>query len=161
MLQINPGLIVWTIATFVLLLIVLKKIAWKPLMGALESREKNIRETLEEAEEAKREAARILNENKLAMERANDEASRILRDGRTLAEQMKNELLAKAQENAKSIVDQAKAEIQREKETALLQVRNEVADLAITVAEKILDQELDTKKQKKIVDTELQKLPTN
>ena len=161
MLQINPGLILWTITTFILLLVVLKKVAWKPLIGALESREKSIRDALEQAEEAKKEAGRLLAENKLAMAHSNEEAARVLREGRDLAEQMKNEILSKAQENAKALLEQAKGEIQREKETALHQLRDEVAEIAITVAEKIIDETLDTPKQKKIVDAVLQKLPKN
>ena len=156
MLQINPGLILWTITTFILLLVVLKKVAWKPLMSALEAREKSIRDALEQAEEAKKEAGRLLAENKLAMAHSNEEAARVLREGRDLAEQMKNEILSKAQENAKALLEQAKGEIQREKETALHQLRDEVAEIAITVAEKIIDETLDTPKQKKIVDAVLQ-----
>jgi F-type H+-transporting ATPase subunit b len=161
MLDINPGLILWTIITFIILLFILGKFAWKPLVSALQAREQGIRDALLKAEEARKESEQLLEQNKEAMRRANEETSRILKEGRELAEQMKNEIVAKAQAGAKAMMDQAKDDIQREKETALLQLKNEVADLAVTAAEKIIDETLDEAKQKKIVDKVLQTLPKN
>ncbi len=161
MLEINPGLIIWTIITFVMLLVILRAVAWKPLVDALQKREQGIRDALKNAEDARKEAERLLAENKIAMAKANEETSRILKEGRELAEQMKNEIVAKAHESAKTMMGQAKDEIAREKETALLQLRNEVADLAVSAAEKIIDETLDAAKQKKIVDSVLNRLPKN
>ena len=161
MLDINPGLILWTIITFIILLFILSRVAWKPLVHALQAREQGIRDAMTKAEEARVEAERLLAENKKAMARANEETARILKEGRELAEQMKNEIVAKAHESAKTMMTQAKDDIQREKETALLQLKNEVADLAVNVAEKIIDETLDDAKRKKIVDKAIQTLPKN
>jgi F-type H+-transporting ATPase subunit b len=161
MLDINPGLILWTILTFIILLFILSKVGWKPLVNALQAREQSIRDALQKAEEAKRESERLLAENTAAMARANEETSRILKEGRELAEQMKSEIVAKAREGAKALMEQAKEDIQREKETALLQLKNEVADLAVNVAEKIIDETLDEARRKKLVDSTLQSLPKN
>lgn len=161
MLDINPGLIVWTIITFVILLFILSKTAWKPLVDALQAREQSIRDALLKAEEAKKESERMLAENNRALAGANEETARILKEGRELAEQMKTEIVAKAHESAKAMITHAKEDIQREKETALVQLKNEVADLAINAAEKILEETLDDSKQKKLVDKVLQKLPKN
>ncbi|HTR82771.1 MAG TPA: F0F1 ATP synthase subunit B [Bacteroidota bacterium] len=161
MLDINPGLIIWTTLTFLILLFVLSKVAWKPLVNALHAREQGIRDALLKADEARRESERLLAENKAAMAKANEETSRILKEGRELAEQMKNDIVAKAREGARAMMDQAKEDIQREKETALLQLRSEVADLAVTAAEKIIDESLDEAKRKKLVDKTLQSLPNN
>jgi len=161
MLDINPGLILWTILTFIILLFILSKVGWKPLVNALQAREQSIRDALQKAEEAKRESERMLAANTAAMAKANEETSRILKEGRELAEQMKSEIVAKAREGAKALMEQAKEDIQREKETALLQLRNEVADLAVNVAEKIIDETLDEAKRKKLVDSTLQSLPKN
>ncbi len=161
MLDINPGLILWTIITFILLLFILGKVAWKPLMSALQAREQGIRDALLKAEEARKESERLLAENTMAVKRANEETSRILKEGRDLAEQMKNEIVAKAHESTKTMMEEAKEDIQREKETALLQLKNEVADLAVNAAEKIIDETLDEAKQKKLVDKVLQSLPKN
>ena len=161
MLDINPGLILWTTLTFLILLFVLSKVAWRPLVNALQAREQSIRDALQKAEEAKRESERLLAENAAAMAKANEETSRILKEGRDLAEQMKSEIVAKAREGARALMEQAKEDIQREKETALLQLKNEVADLAVNVAEKIIDETLDEAKRKKLVDSTLQSLPKN
>jgi F-type H+-transporting ATPase subunit b len=161
MLNINPGLIIWTIITFVLLLFVLGKFAWKPLLESLHSREKEISDSLAKAEEAKKEAERMIAENKLAMEKANADTARLISESRSIAEQLKNDIIAKANENAKKLLEQAKVEIGREKESAMAQLRNEVADLSITMAEKILDESLDGAKQKKMVDTVIQQMQSN
>jgi F-type H+-transporting ATPase subunit b len=161
MLNVHTGLVIWTIITFLILLFVLGKVAWKPLLNALHTREKGIRDALQQADEARKESERLLAENKAALARANEETARILREGRTLAEQMKNDILLKANDHARAMMDQAKDEIQREKESALHQLRSEVADLAMNAAEKILDETLDTAKQKKMVDKVMKKLPKN
>ena len=161
MLDINPGLIIWTIITFVLLLMVLGKFAWKPLLQALQSREQEIADSLKKAEEAKKDAERMMQENKVAMEKASTETARLIAEGRAMAEQLKIDIVAKANESAKKMLDQAKDEITREKESAMAQLRSEVADLSISVAEKILDESLDAAKQKKMVDKVLQQLQKN
>lgn len=161
MLDINPGLIIWTMITFVLLVVVLGKFAWKPILQALQTREQEIADALKKAEEAKKDAERMMQENKTAMEKASNETARLIAEGRAMAEQLKGDIVAKANESAKKMLDQAKEEIVREKESAMAQLRNEVAELSITVAEKILDESLDGAKQKKMVDKVLQQLQKN
>lgn len=161
MLDINPGLIIWTIITFILLVIVLGKFAWKPLLQALHSREQEIADSLKKAEEARKYSERMMNENKIAMEKASTETARLIAEGRAMAEQLKSDIVAKANESAKKMLEQAKDEITREKESAMSQLRSEVAELSILVAEKILDESLDGVKQKKMVDKVLQQLQKN
>jgi F-type H+-transporting ATPase subunit b len=161
MLDINPGLIIWTMITFVLLLIVLGKFAWKPILQALHTREQEIADALKKAEEAKKDAERMMLENKIAIEKASTETARLIAEGRAMAEQLKSDIVAKANESAKKMLDQAKDEIVREKDSAMAQLRSEVADLSISVAEKILDESLDGAKQKKMVDKVLQQLQKN
>jgi F-type H+-transporting ATPase subunit b len=152
MLDINPGLILWTIITFLIVLLILRAIAWKPLVGVLTAREEKIRAALEESENAQREARKLLEENKRQMTQADEQAQRVMKEGREMGEKLKAEIVEKAHQTARSMVDQAKEEIQREKEAALIQLRTEVADLAIGAAEKLLDANLDTPKQRQIVD---------
>ena len=161
MLDINPGLVIWTGITFGLLAFVLGKFAWTPILQALHSREQEIADALKKAEEAKRDAERMMLENKAAMEQAGNETARLIAEARSLAEQLKNDIVVKANESAKKMLDQAKDEIVREKESAMTQLRSEVADLSISVAEKILDESLDGTKQKKMVDKVLQQLQKN
>jgi F-type H+-transporting ATPase subunit b len=161
MLEVNPGLIVWTIVTFVLLVIVLRVYAWKPLLGALQQREEHVRSSLERAEQARAEAERILEDNRKQLANAGAEARGILAEGRSLGEKLKNELLEQANRQSRKMIDQAKQEIDREKDAALEKLRSEVANLAIGAAEKILDETLDETRHRKIVDGYLRDLPKN
>lgn len=152
MLEINPGLIVWTIITFVIVLVILRATAWKPLLGALTAREEKIRSSLKDAQDAQQQARALLEENRKQLALAEEQSQRIIREGRDMGERLKAEILEKANASARSAVEQAREEIQREKESALTQLRSEVADLAIQAAGKILDANLDTAKQRTLVD---------
>jgi F-type H+-transporting ATPase subunit b len=162
MLDINPGLILWTIITFVIVLGILRFTAWKPLLAALTAREEKIRASLEQAEHAQREAERLLAENTLQMQRAEEAAQRVIREGREMGERLRMEIMEKANSSARHMVEQAKDEIRREKDAALVELRTEVSDLAIGVAAKILDANLDTPAQRRLADAaiaDLQKGP--
>ena len=161
MLEINPGLIVWTIVTFILLLIVLRKFAWKPILQALEGRESHIRSTLERTEQAKQDAESILQEYRQQVAKAEEESRRILNEGRALAEKIKNDIVEKANQQSRKMIDQAKQEIERDKEAALLQLRSEVANLAILAAERILNESLDANKHRKVIDDMLRETKKN
>lgn len=153
MLEINPGLIFWTIVTFIGVLVVLSKVAWKPLVHALTSREEQIRSALQQAEEAQAEAKKLLEENKRQLAQAEAHAQQAMREGREMGEKLKAEIVEKANASARSMVEQAKEEIRREKDSALMQLRGEVADLAVTAAGKIIDANLDVNKHRQLVDT--------
>ena len=161
MFDITPGLMVWTIVTFILLAFVLGKYAWKPLLKSLHDREDAIRDALDQSEKARAEAAELLKQNEKNMARADEEYQKALREGKALAEKLKEEIVTKARQQAQQELQHAKEEIQRDIEAAKLQLRNEVADLAIKAAEKILDENLDPAKQKKLVDSVLNQLPKN
>lgn len=161
MLELNPGLVFWTIVTFIAVLAILRKVAWKPLVQALVSREEGIRTALDEAEHAQREAQRLLDENKRQLARAEEESHRIIREGRDMGEKLKAEIVEKANASSRTMIEQAKDEIRREKDAALTQLRTEVADLAISVAGKILDQNLDTPKQRQLADSAIRDLQKN
>ena len=152
MLEINPGLIIWTIITFLIVMAILRLTAWKPLLGALTAREEQIRNALEQAGQAQVEAQRLLEENRRQLAKAEEEAQRVMREGREMGERLKAELLEKAETSAHHLVDQAKDEIRREKDAALVQLRTEVTDLAIAAASKVLDANLDTPAQRKLAD---------
>jgi F-type H+-transporting ATPase subunit b len=161
MLNPNPGLIIWTIVTFVFLLIVLGKFAWKPLLESLRKREESLRNSMERAEQAKQDAERLLTEHKKQLARAEQEGQRILNENRQLAEKLKEEIIDKANQQSRKMVEQAKEEIDRNKEAALTQLRGEVASLAVQAAGKILDETLDESKHRKLVDNYLNGLPKN
>lgn len=153
MLEINPGLVFWTIVTFIATVVVLKKMAWKPLLHALTSREEQIRTALLDAEGAHAEAKKLLEENKRQLAHAEAHAQQAMRDGRQMGEMLKAEIVEKANASARSLIDQAKEEIRREKDAALTELRGEVADLAVTAAGKIIDANLDVNKHRQLVDS--------
>lgn len=161
MLELNPGLIIWTIVSFVLLVAVLGKYAWKPIIAALAEREGKIRSALEQADCARAEAADLLKKNEEAMARAEQEYQKMLREGKAMAEKLKEEIVGKARQQAQQEIERASEEIQRSVDSARHQLRTEVADLAIKAAEKILTETLDEPKQKKMVNSFLDQLPKN
>src|SRR5512143_913456 len=126
LLSLEPGMLIWTLITFGLLLFILKKFAWKPLVDGLEKREERIRSDLHRAEHAKEESEKILAEHKRLMTTAELDARRIIEEARTSAGRVRDDVLAAANEQARQLSAQAKAEIQREKETALTQLRGEI-----------------------------------
>jgi len=158
MFDINPGLILWTIITFLVVVLILRAVAWKPLLAALTGREEKIRSSLQHAEQAQQEAQRLLEANRRQLALAEEQSQRIIREGRTLGERLKAEIMEKANASSRHMIDQAKEEIKREKESALVQLRGEVADLAIMAAGKILDANLDTAKQRQLVDAAIKDL---
>ena len=158
MLEINSGLILWTILTFIIVLIILRKAAWKPLLGALSAREESIRASLRDAENARGEAARLLEENRRQLAQAEEQSRRIIREARDLGERLKAELLEKANATTRGMIEQAKEEIHREKDAALIQLRSEATDLVIAAAGKILDANLDTPKQRQLADAAIREI---
>ena len=161
MFEINPGLIIWTIITFVILAGLLGKYAWRPMLQALQDRENSIRDALAQAERARAEATEMIKQNEQNTARAEQEYQRMMRDARAMAERMKQEIVSKAQQQARHELDKANEELKHNLDAARVQLRNEVADLAVKAAEKILDETLDAAKQKKIVDTFIAQLPKN
>jgi F-type H+-transporting ATPase subunit b len=158
MLQINPGLILWTIITFVIVLMILRWTAWKPLLAALTAREEKIRASIEQAEQARQQAQALLEEHRRQVAAAEDQVQRILSEGRALADRHRAEIAEKAENSARHMIAQAKEEIQREKDAALMQLRSEVADLAIGAAGKILDKNLDTPAQRALADAAIREI---
>ncbi|RPI15640.1 MAG: ATP synthase F0 subunit B [Ignavibacteriae bacterium] len=161
LLSVEPGLIIWTIIIFILLLYLLKKTAWKPLLKSLSNREQLIRDSVEKAETLRQEAERMLEENKKVLAKADEESRRIINEGKEFAEKLRNELISKTNEDTNRMVQQAKADIEREKLGALNELKGEIASLAIQAASKIIDENLDDNKQKKIISKFAEQIPKN
>lgn len=152
MLELNTGLIIWTTLTFGVLLVILRAYAWKPILSNLETREETIRQSLERAEEAKREAERILEENKKNLAKAEEMAQHVLREARELAEKISAESTSRAKIEGDKLIANARDEIERDKQLAMIQLHGLVVELAIKAAEKILDETIDEPRQKKLVE---------
>jgi len=159
--DVNPGLIFWTVVTFLILLLILKKVAWKPILAALHQREASIRESIERAEKAKAEAQRILDENKMNLSKAEEETRKLIEQSREYAEKMKNQILQEGKEQSKKIIEEAAAEIERKKDAAFNELKNQVAEIAIQAAEKLLNEKLDPQTHKKITDKYIDEITKN
>jgi len=140
--QPDPGLFIWTILTFLVLLGILAKFAWRPLLQALESRQQAIKKSLEDADQAKQELSRLQQESAKIIEQARVEGDSIVAKTRSDAERLREELKTKAKEEADIIIRNAQQQIQLQTRQALQQIRHEVADIAVMVASKLLERNL-------------------
>lgn len=161
LIDVNPGLIFWTVITFIVLLILLKKVAWKPILAALDEREAAIKESLEKAEKAREEALKVLEENKANTRKAEDESKKIIDQSRAYAEKLKDQMIQDSKDQARKIVDDASAEIERKKEATFNELKTQVAGIVIDAAEKILKENLNKETNKKIVDKYISDISRN
>jgi len=152
MLNLEPGMMLWTWITFFIVLIILSKVALKPMLSAIKNREDGIRQDLEEARKQREEAEALLQKHQEMLAGAEDEARRLLKENQQLAEKARQELIEKARQESEKLIEKAKDEIDQQKESALASLKAEVADLAVGAAEKIILQTLDKDKQKAIVE---------
>lgn len=161
LLDVVPGLVFWTVITFLLLLFILKKMAWKPILNSLSEREKFIKDSIEKAERAQKEAERLVEENKERLSKAEQEAQKIIAQGREYSDKLKDQMLSESKSEAQKMIDDAKKEIERKNQEAFLGLKEQVAQIAIEAAEKIIRENLDKDKQKKLVQKYLEDLPKN
>lgn len=157
----KAGLFFFTLIVFAIVAFVLKKYAWGPISAALEKREKTIDESIKRAENALAEARQISTENERARREAEESAQRVLREARDAAEGLRAEEVEKARAQIRGMQEAAREEIEREKQGALDELRSEVADLAIKAAEKLLAENLDESKNRKIVERFIRDLNGN
>lgn len=156
------GLVFWTTLSFLILLLLLRKFAWKPILGAVNEREKSIEEALTEAHKAREEMANLKADNERILKEARAERDQMLKEAREIRDNMIEESKGRAKEEAEKIVSAARETIDNEKKAALHELRNTVGTLAIEVAEKVLRSELtNTDKSKELVDDYLKDISFN
>ncbi len=134
----DTGTIFWTVLTFIILLLILKKFAWGPILKGLEDRENRIKAAIYQAEKDKNEAEKYLAEQRSLIDEAKKESIKILNDSKDMAEQTRNEIMAQAQQQAEQLIDRARAEIGLSKEAAIAEVKNYIVDLAVLAAQKVV-----------------------
>jgi F-type H+-transporting ATPase subunit b len=151
------GLFFWQTLLFILLLFLLRKYAWKPILDALNSREEGIKNALDEAEKARQEMVDLKSNNEKIVKEARAERDALLKDARSMKENMISEAKDEAKSQASKIIEQAKTTIENEKLAAITELRNQVAELSIGIAEKIIKDELSEKdKQVELIEKMLQ-----
>lgn len=139
------GLVFWTLISFLILLVLLKKLAWKPVLGAIYERERSIEEALNKAELAREEMARLSNENEALLKQARAERDLILKQAKELKDQIVAEAKLTAQAEGAKLIEKANIEINNQKIAALDEVKNQVASLSLEIAEKVLRKQFDDK----------------
>lgn len=157
--QLNPGLTFWTIVTFIVVLVVLRLTAWKPIVSMLDEREKTIRDAIEGAKRERLEAEKLLAEQKDAIANARREAAELIRKNQADVELAREAALVKAKEEADLLLQNARKAITEERAKAVAEIRSTAVELAIAAAGKLLETNLDEAKQRKLAEDFLQKLP--
>jgi F-type H+-transporting ATPase subunit b len=158
--QVDPGLYIWAIVTFLVLLALLTKFAWKPLLLALEARQRTIQKALDDAEKAKLELERLNRESEQIIRQARVEADQIITMSRADAERLREEMRQKARAEADGIVRTAERQIQLETARAIQQIRREAADLSVAIASKLIQRNLTKEDNEKLIDEALGQLRT-
>lgn len=144
--DVKPGLIVWTWITFIIVMVLLRKFAWGPLLSAVEGREKNITNAIESAKRERAEAEKLLGEQKTAIAAARQEAAEAVRKTQGEMEKFREELMAKARKEAEAMKADAQRAITEERAKALVEIKGEAVKLSIAIAEKLLSEKLDDAK---------------
>jgi F-type H+-transporting ATPase subunit b len=150
--QPDPGLYIWTIATFLALVWLLAKFAWRPLLEALERRQDSIRRSLDDAQKAKQELERLSVESQRILSVARAEADQILSNTRSDANRFREELKQKAQAEAAGIVKNAEKQIQLETARALQQIRTEAVDISVAIASKLLERNVSKADNERLIE---------
>ena len=145
LLQPDTGLMIWTVVTFVLVLVVLTKTAWKPILDGINSREQRIREDLERAEKANAEAAALRQQYESQLGEAQRTIQNMVNQARADGERTRTELVAAAKAEADRIVEKGRKDLAGETDRLRAELRGEVASLSLEMAEKILGRSLDKK----------------
>ena len=155
---INPGLIIWTLVVFGILLVLLWRLAFPAIVRSVEERERRIQKQLEDAERANAEAQRLLDEHKKQIAAARNDAQDILAKAKTVAQKERETLLAKAREEYDALLSRARKDIDTEKEKAILALRREAVDLSIAAASRVIEANLDTDANRRLVTQFLESL---
>jgi len=159
--DINPGLTLWTAITFLFLLFVLGKFAWGPIVKMLAERERTIRESIEAAKKERAEAEKLMAEQKASLAQAQREAAELAKRNQQEVEKLRVELTDRAKKEADELVAAARRQVVEEIARAKLELRSQVADLAISAAAKLVKSSLDEKAQRQLVEEYIAQLPSD
>ena len=154
------GLMAWTLLVFLIVLFVLSKFAFGPIVGAVEAREEALRDAMDQAKADRDAAAASLAEQKKQLDAARSDAQKIIADGRVTAEKMRADLLEATKVQQGEMLERAKRDIETEKVKAIADLRREAVDLAIAGASKVIEKNLDDAQNRKLVENYLSSLET-
>lgn len=149
--EVNFGLVFWTWLVFISLFLVLRKLAWPKLVQTVEEREKRIAKQLADAEAANLAAQKLLEEHKATLSQSRAEAQELITKAKTMAQKERDLLVAKAHEEQEQMLERARREIQAERDKAVAVLRREAVDLAIAAAQRLVESNLDSDANRRIV----------
>jgi F-type H+-transporting ATPase subunit b len=152
-LQLN--LMFWTLGIFLILYVILRRFAFGPIAAAVESREKALEAAISAAKSDREAAAKLLAEHQSQIEAARGEAQKLIADGRAVAEKMRSDLLEQTRREQQDMLERARREIDAEKDRAIAQLRREAVDLALAGASKVIEQNLESQKNRQLVESYL------
>ncbi|HEU4383110.1 MAG TPA: F0F1 ATP synthase subunit B [Anaeromyxobacteraceae bacterium] len=157
--ELNPGLTLWVAITFLVLIVVLAKVAWRPIVKMLDERERTIRDAIDQAKRERAEAEKLLAQQKESLAQARREAADLAKRNQQEVEGLRAELTAKARKEADDLVTTARRTIEEETRKAAAELKAQVADLAVGAATRIVKSSLDEKAQRALVEEYLRELP--
>ena len=150
-LDVNLGLMIWTVVLFVVVLVLLGRYAWPHILGAVEAREARIRDLMGEAERDREAAAELLAERQAELDKSRAHAQELLADSRSAAETMRDQLLAEARAEQEAMLARARRDIGQEREQAISTVRREAVEVAMAAAEKVIGRNLTGEDNRRMV----------
>jgi F-type H+-transporting ATPase subunit b len=158
--QPDPGLFIWTVLTFLILLTLLAKFAWRPLLQALEKRQDEIRKSLDDAQLARQELERLHAESAQIIAKARVDAEAVIANSRADGERLREEIRQKARSEAEGILRNAERQIQLETQRALQQIRHEAVDLSVMIASKLIQKNLTKEDNDRLIQDALTQVET-
>lgn len=162
LLSISVGTVFWASVSFLIVLFLLKKMAWGPIVSSLKEREEGIANALNEAQKAREEMAKLQSNNEQLLRDAREERDALLKEARSMKESIIGEARTKATEEAERILTSAKAEIETQKKAAITELKNQVATLSVDIAEKLVREKLtDAEKQKALNESHIAQISAN
>jgi F-type H+-transporting ATPase subunit b len=162
LLSVSLGTVFWASISFLIVLILLKKMAWKPILQALKDREESIENALSEAEKARAEMANLQSDNEKFLKEARIERDHILKEARNMRDSMVADAKNKAQDEADKMIESAREAIENEKNAAIADMKAQVASLSLDIAEKVIRQKLsDDSQQQQLVEGMLNDVKLN
>jgi len=160
-LEANPDLGIWTVIVFVLLLAILYRYAWGPLLAALEKREQGLKRIVDEAERNRAEALRLMEEHRRRIDQANEEVRGLIEQARRDAQKVRDELLHQAQTEAEATRDRAKKDIEQARDQAIGEIYSQTARLATEVAARVIGKSLTPEDHHRLLEQAVAELPAN
>lgn len=158
----HAGFVVWATIAFLLLLVLLKKFAWRPILDAIHERERSIESALESAKNAKEEMARLTSQNESLLKEARAERDQILKEAKELKDQIVSDAKKQAEQEGSKALEKAKQEIENQKAEAIFEIKNQAASLSLEIAEKVLRRQFEDKeKQEALVQDLIKEVKLN